>query len=508
FEQILLHKIHILAEHHARNVGTLRRLRHAASTPKIAWEVPTDSPRTCEARSAVTTTTRYPSKKGNFKLSCTQPANHALATPSCFFTRVTSSNSKRDGPVPTLVEPFRSMETQTAAWRRKIREREELELQTKRDEERARTRDRARYRSAINVQKAFVGVIARSNEMMERRRTLQREAEQNEKEDRECNAFKARPLHITDEDWQTIQGRQTLRRKHRVQLRKEMISSLSKLPRRMAMHALKERERAHVATGTAGKSSEGERRTGLPSLPPENIRLILSRRQQRWDAQLAAAKKLKRPTIPQVLPMEEREKVSKQRAQARKECEQAQSLSACDGRGRNETWRRESRTLFATPIVPRTTSNFQMKLAYVQARQERERNDLERKIRKETARHVQEQVTSKRLAKVLAQLDRQQGRLARRNPAREGRRKTRESRERYRKVLTENRKKLEQATQDAPTLWERHGAEMRKETTKRIALCQVARRIRGTGGGHWLGKMAAEKVFDEEEERVILGLPT
>lgn len=64
-----------------------------------------------------------------------------------------------------------------------------------------------------------------------------------------------------------------------------------------------------------------------------------------------------------------------------------------------------------------------------------------------------------------------------------------------------------QATQDAPTLWERHDAELRKETTKRVALRQVAERVFGTGHGNWDRKTDAEKIFDEEE-RAMLRLPT
>lgn len=53
---------------------------------------------------------------------------------------------------------------------------------------------------------------------------IQVDAEEKAEEDRKNHEFKARPLHIADEDWQTIQNRQTVRRKQRNQMRKEMVS--------------------------------------------------------------------------------------------------------------------------------------------------------------------------------------------------------------------------------------------------------------------------------------------
>lgn len=64
-----------------------------------------------------------------------------------------------------------------------------------------------------------------------------------------------------------------------------------------------------------------------------------------------------------------------------------------------------------------------------------------------------------------------------------------------------------QAARDAPTLWERHDAELRKEEAKRVALSTIAERVFGSTGkdcDNWRGS-AAEKLFDEEE-RALLGL--
>lgn len=142
--------------------------------------------------------------------------------------------------------------------------------------------------------------------------------------------------------------------------------------------------------------------------------------------------------------MEEREKVYRQRAQERAQREQAQSSSACQSKRTNETRRKKNRKNSAAPVVPGTTANFQMKISQVRAKREKESDDLRREKRKETARHVLEQVTSKRLAQVMARIDRQQGRLARRDTAEEAHERASESRARYRNALAENRQKLEQ----------------------------------------------------------------
>lgn len=60
----------------------------------------------------------------------------------------------------------------------------------------------------------------------ETRAEKQTEAEANEDEIRKQSEFKARAVHIVGEDWQTIQERQAVRRKQRVQLRKEQVGNL------------------------------------------------------------------------------------------------------------------------------------------------------------------------------------------------------------------------------------------------------------------------------------------
>jgi len=65
-----------------------------------------------------------------------------------------------------------------------------------------------------------------------------------------------------------------------------------------------------------------------------------------------------------------------------------------------------------------------------------------------------------------------------------------------------------QAKRDAPTLWERHDAEIRKEEAKRIALSTIAERVFGSSKGadreDWRGS-AVRTIFDAEES-AMLGL--
>lgn len=64
-----------------------------------------------------------------------------------------------------------------------------------------------------------------------------------------------------------------------------------------------------------------------------------------------------------------------------------------------------------------------------------------------------------------------------------------------------------QATRDAPTLWERHDAEVRKEAAKRIALSTIAEKVFGAGSvgaerESWRGS-GVDKLFDEEERALL-----
>lgn len=102
-EQELLQKIGLLADHHARNVQALHRLR------RTAWTAGDQVRKTGVS-------------KDDSKLFCTRPTGSRRT-----FTRVATSAAESSWKhTPTVVEPFRSMETHTTAWKRKMRKHEEV----------------------------------------------------------------------------------------------------------------------------------------------------------------------------------------------------------------------------------------------------------------------------------------------------------------------------------------------------------------------------------------------
>lgn len=121
-EQSLLHKIGLLSEHHARNVQALHALR-STCTPPTAWAGVVDSPQPHESVSPGRTKRReLPNDESKMNRACA-----ARQSPRLAFTRVTtSSNQTPWRNKPTVVEPFRGMETHATAWKRKMRRYEEV----------------------------------------------------------------------------------------------------------------------------------------------------------------------------------------------------------------------------------------------------------------------------------------------------------------------------------------------------------------------------------------------
>lgn len=81
------------------------------------------------------------------------------------------------------------------------------------------------------------------------------------------------------------------------------MSSISHLPRRMAMHALKQKAAAADTakiTDKREKTKKSEVHARFRSVSPEQIREVLSRRQRLWDEKLLSAKRKKKLVVPQV----------------------------------------------------------------------------------------------------------------------------------------------------------------------------------------------------------------
>lgn len=126
-QDALLHKIELLAARHARNVQALKLLR--GNAPKNVWAKGTSLP----TRHKITSPEReIKTFKENSNGKSTREARQVFAAPRedvrrrRWFTRVTTSPDSRWKHETTVVEPFRSMETHATAWKRKIRQQQEV----------------------------------------------------------------------------------------------------------------------------------------------------------------------------------------------------------------------------------------------------------------------------------------------------------------------------------------------------------------------------------------------
>lgn len=122
-EQALLHKIGLLADHHAKNVQALHALR-STSTPPTAWASVADPPPPYESVSPGRTRKRVPNDEYLYKMN---DGRSTRQPPSRVFTRVVTCSDR--SPLrnkPTVVEPFPGMETHATAWKRKMRQYEEV----------------------------------------------------------------------------------------------------------------------------------------------------------------------------------------------------------------------------------------------------------------------------------------------------------------------------------------------------------------------------------------------
>lgn len=128
-QQALLHKIELLAVRHARNVDALQRLKRSALTKE--WEDDIDLSPANRAVNQVGSSRRRPStgdirgrSTGGLFEEHTVPRPHSERRRS--FTRIVSSTKSSWTNEPTVVKPFRSMEAHAAAWKRKLRQQEEV----------------------------------------------------------------------------------------------------------------------------------------------------------------------------------------------------------------------------------------------------------------------------------------------------------------------------------------------------------------------------------------------
>lgn len=141
-EQTLLHKIELLADRHAKNVQALDILRSSAPTRAWTDDGIEESSHYLAARRVRERSALNP--KDDYKLRSTRQA-HGVRMESQInpwssrsFTRVTAPTARSSNREPTVVEPFRSMETHATAWKRKIAQQEEASREHNRNSGRGR----------------------------------------------------------------------------------------------------------------------------------------------------------------------------------------------------------------------------------------------------------------------------------------------------------------------------------------------------------------------------------
>ncbi|CAM9478337.1 unnamed protein product [Chrysoparadoxa australica] len=153
-----------------------------------------------------------------------------------------------------------------------------------------------------------------------------------------------------------------------------------------------------------------------------------------------------------------------------------------------------------------------LKAKAVEEKLERERGAEARLSARERMRKSREKEYSKTVAAAVDQMEKER-RGDEYLDAPDPRDLAREANKRFRKSMKENKKRLEEAAENRPTLWERHDEGVRKEAAKRAALGAIANALsekgKAKGKGKATGKdvMAAglEGLFDDEE-KCLLGI--
>lgn len=131
-EAKLLHKIACLSKYHHRNVDTLRKLR--ASEPVRAWGDETAVPTSHGAVDGregggclpVNDEDAESLDKTSEMCSKWAPPRRSSSTRPTVVRCIALAGTSPYHPSTTVVEPFRSMETSTATWKRKIRQQQEV----------------------------------------------------------------------------------------------------------------------------------------------------------------------------------------------------------------------------------------------------------------------------------------------------------------------------------------------------------------------------------------------
>ncbi|CAM9903155.1 unnamed protein product, partial [Pylaiella littoralis] len=360
--------------------------------------------------------------------------------------------------------------------------------------------------------------------------------EKDEQEIRLSSSFRAKELHPTSgPDWATIKAHQDIVRKQRTRDRAAFLAATSSLPARMARHAAMQavaEDRAGSkgscggAVGCTSSDHQGRGVTGNRIEEPEDIGRVMQRRQEKWEASLAAAKASSRTaaTRPRTPPMEKRRLAQEAKRKAREKAERIAREAAARRRVEEEKrhfqqrvamHRNNGNTFRETRNSVRKAEETRLKIQQGLQREEREREEEMAKEarRREVSRAVREYV--------LASEARRREEHGAGPPLEElTKKKKDEKNAEFRERQRRNRSGLHQALRKRPNLLERQ-EKYAQQHSKRLADQASAARdfLEGSEGFHaagrralraeaeagWMARAVADDTFSSKE-KAELGL--
>jgi hypothetical protein len=414
----------------------------------------------------------------------------------------TRQQATRPASAPcTRPEPFPNMELHSLSWKSRQQQHLQKQAAEKLAEEAAARAARASFLRSKECGKPFDGVLARSQEMLDRR-SAKMEAHRVQQSAAIATSFKAKPVALADEDWNTLQERAALKRKQRVEMRKAQLLAMSKAPQRMAMHALETAKQQDITHTKQQMSSTSE--TYLPTVKaprpdPATVREMLEKRQAAWTAQLAARKQTSVPVVCLKLPLEERAEVYKQKAAERSQRKEEKAAAEKRVAAEEEQQRRIRIMSAPVPAAPRSTMSHMLKAKETQSRARSEAAEKERNDARDHMRATRQQAISADLAAAVRDTERE-----RKINSTQQAERVKAEQERYRTTLKENRAKVDEIARTQPSLLQRHDQQLAKETARSATLSAIAQCVYGKKQGDtWHQQPGTTSIFDDAEQAVL-----
>lgn len=417
-----------------------------------------------------------------------------------------SSAGERRGSA-TVPAPFRSMELHELAWRAK-RDKEALEAASAANQiEEDKRNARLRLIKSVQHGKPFEGVIARSQEMLNRRRSSVQAADiaKVQEEMEKSSGFKAKPIHANGgEDWVAMRERQAVQRAQRVELRKAELLKMSQLPQRMALHAEKEKN-ATKSTSTLPAGGTPTSSTIVKPRPePAQVRESLDRQHRKWEAILAAKKVTHNKVRPPTLPIEERGKEYALKAEERRKAKELAEKVEKESLQAQEAEKRKKAMSVSVPVVPRTTFSHMLKARETQDKLDKEAKEAERTQARDAMRKERQTTISKQLAAAVRENQSNTGDKIG-TSAGDAAKRAAEAARKFQRDLKDNAKRLAESVQNRPNLVERHDVAIRKEVARKETLSAIAQSVYGGGTG-WKTAALKDGLFDDEELAILEGV--